>query len=244
MNTKNKVGRSILNCPVDKEKRMLSCQTTNLITVPYKYKNIHHKLQFTKAASPVEEKPFNDHIQMGMVCCHSKLSSQAEALFCLLDSTFSSHSVRAEKFQSFQTVLSKHSSKMTVIYHLTILLTQTHTAWYYELCTGKTLSGTPSLHWLQGFLLLFGLISLHADWRNVWKHIYPAVLYGNVSYAFNIKSKIVFELTVIDFLCPTQIFKILSTLKYKPMRKWKLVKCRDKTNFNIFLTMIDRKSVV
>lgn len=63
---------------------MLFCQTTNLITFPYKHKNIHHKLQFTKAASPIAEKPFNDHIQMGMVCCHSKLPGQAEALFCLL----------------------------------------------------------------------------------------------------------------------------------------------------------------
>lgn len=146
MNTKNKVGRSIWNCPANKEKRKLSCQTTNLITLPYKYKNIHHKLQFTKVASPIIEKPFHDHIQMEMVCCHSKLSGQAQALFCLLSSTFSSPSVRAEKFQSFETVLRKHSSKMTVIYPLIILLTQTHTARYYELCTEKTLSGTPSLH--------------------------------------------------------------------------------------------------
>lgn len=79
-----------------------------------------------------------------------------------LGSTFSSHS-HDEKFQSFERVLSKHSFKMTVIYYLTILLSQTHTAQYYELCTEKSLSDTPSLHWLRGFLLPFGLILLHAD---------------------------------------------------------------------------------
>lgn len=145
-----------------------------------------------------------------------------------LGCTFSSLSLHAEKSQSFERVLSKHSSRMTVIYHLTILLSQTHTAWYYELCTEKSLSDTPSLHWLRGFLFPFGLIILCADWRNAWKHIYPAVLYGYDSYAFNVKSKIMFELTVIDFPCPIEIFKIWSTLKYEAMRKWKLVKCTDK----------------
>lgn len=181
---------------------MLSCQTTNLITLPYKYKTIHHKLQFTKAASPIAEKPFNDHIQMGMVCCHSKLSGQVEALLCLLGLYFQCSFCTCRKVSKLwnspnRTQLQDDSNSSSKNF----INTNTYSTILWTLHR-KDFERHSQSALAYGLLASFWVTSLHADWRNAWKHIYPAVFHRYASYAFNVKSKIMFELKVIDFPCP------------------------------------------
>lgn len=183
---------------------MLTCQTTNLITLPWKYKNIHHKLQFTKAASPIAEKSFNDHIQTGIVCCHSKLSGQVEALFCLLRLYCQFSFCTCRKVSKLWN--SPKQTQIQVDNNLSSYnFINTHRARYYELYTEK--SDTPSLHWLRGFLLPFGLISLRADWRSAWKHIYPAVLYGYASMHIMLNPRSCLSSQSLIFLILSRVLK-------------------------------------